>query len=143
MALAAVPEGQGDVPWHRISDSRLTDAMVARVNYSNGNLMLASIDFDIAGVGQKLRMDSTYNSLEAPSGIPASRWMHNYQQHLDITSTEVVLYDHTGASPASRSPAAPTRPRLDTPRTWSRSATATPSPTASPASRSISTPPAS
>lgn len=98
VALAAVPEGQGDVPWHQISNSRLTDAMVARVNYSNGNLMLASTDFDIAGVGQKLRMDSTYNSLEAPSGTPASRWMHNYQQHLDVTSGEVVLYDHSGAS---------------------------------------------
>ncbi|MEV5340142.1 hypothetical protein AB0K93_16910 [Streptomyces sp. NPDC052676] len=29
-----VPEGQGDVPWHRILDTRLNDALVARVNLS-------------------------------------------------------------------------------------------------------------
>ncbi|MFC8421992.1 hypothetical protein ACFUN7_14090 [Streptomyces sp. NPDC057236] len=46
---AYVPEGQGEVPWHRILDTRLNDALVARVNVSDGNLMLAATDFDIAG----------------------------------------------------------------------------------------------
>ncbi|WP_229829163.1 hypothetical protein, partial [Streptomyces massasporeus] len=53
-ATPFVPEGQGEVPWHRIIDTRLNDALVARVNVSDGNLMLAATDFDIAGVGQKL-----------------------------------------------------------------------------------------
>lgn len=34
-----VPEGQGEVPWHQILDTRLDDALVARANVSNGNLM--------------------------------------------------------------------------------------------------------
>ncbi|WP_411152358.1 hypothetical protein [Streptomyces sp. A30] len=50
-AIPYLPEGQGEVPWHRILDTRLNDATVARVNLSNGNLMLAATDFDIAGVG--------------------------------------------------------------------------------------------
>ncbi|MDW4903680.1 RHS repeat protein, partial [Streptomyces californicus] len=51
-----VPRGQGAVPWHQISDIRVTDSLVARVNLSNGNLMLAATDFEVAGVGQKLRL---------------------------------------------------------------------------------------
>ncbi|WP_344366501.1 hypothetical protein [Streptomyces gobitricini] len=42
--------------WHQLSDTRLSDALVARVNLSNGNLMLAATDFSIAGVGQKLQL---------------------------------------------------------------------------------------
>ncbi|MFF8869101.1 DUF6531 domain-containing protein [Streptomyces massasporeus] len=61
-ATLFVPEGQGEVPWHRIIDTRLNDALVARVNVSDGNLMLAATDFDIAGVGQKLQLARTYNS---------------------------------------------------------------------------------
>jgi hypothetical protein len=57
-----VPEGQGEVPWHRVLDTRLSDSLVARANLSNGNLMLAATDFDIAGVGQKLRLARTYLS---------------------------------------------------------------------------------
>ncbi|WP_349362125.1 DUF6531 domain-containing protein [Streptomyces sp. H27-C3] len=68
-ALAAyVPEGQGDVPWHQIGDFRITDSLVARVDYSTGNLMLAGTDFDVAGVGQSLQLARTYNSLDAPWG---------------------------------------------------------------------------
>lgn len=58
-----VPEGQGEVPWHQIHDFRITDALVGRIDYSTGNLMLAATDFDIAGVGQKLQLTRTYNSL--------------------------------------------------------------------------------
>ncbi|MGY4273911.1 hypothetical protein ACVILE_000091 [Streptomyces sp. M18.1] len=67
-----LPEGQGEVPWHQILDTRLNDALVARVNVSNGNLMLAATDFDIAGVGQKLQLTRTYNSFEAPRGSSAA-----------------------------------------------------------------------
>ncbi|MDQ0798156.1 hypothetical protein QFZ58_006644 [Streptomyces sp. B1I3] len=48
-----------------------TDALVARVDYSTGNLMLAGTDFDIAGVGQSLQLARTYNSLDAPAGAGA------------------------------------------------------------------------
>ncbi|MCI3928099.1 hypothetical protein [Streptomyces sp. AN091965] len=43
-----VPEGQGAVPWHELSDFRVTDSLVARVDLSNGNLMLAATDFHVA-----------------------------------------------------------------------------------------------
>ncbi|GAA2516424.1 hypothetical protein GCM10010393_56800 [Streptomyces gobitricini] len=55
-AMWTLPEGQGRVSWHQLSDTRLSDALVARVNLSNGNLMLAATDFSIAGVGQKLQL---------------------------------------------------------------------------------------
>ncbi|MYZ13923.1 hypothetical protein, partial [Streptomyces sp. SID337] len=51
-----VPEGQGDVPWHRISNFAVTDALTARINFSTGNLMLTATDFSIAGVGQELTL---------------------------------------------------------------------------------------
>ncbi|WP_308294684.1 DUF6531 domain-containing protein [Streptomyces sp. JJ66] len=95
---AAVPEGQGEVPWHQISDTRLTDSLVARVNFSNGNLMLARTDFDIAGVGQQLQLTQTYNSLPSPHGKPALTWWFNYERRLDSTDGAMVLFDHTGAS---------------------------------------------
>ncbi|MFI7241652.1 DUF6531 domain-containing protein [Streptomyces qinglanensis] len=38
---------------------------MARVNYSTGNLMLAATDFDISGVGRRLQLTRTYNSLDA------------------------------------------------------------------------------
>ncbi|AIS02400.1 RHS repeat-associated core domain-containing protein [Streptomyces glaucescens] len=91
-----IPEGQGDVPWHRILDTRLNDALVARVNLSNGNLMLAATDFDIAGVGQKLQLARTYNSLEAPWGKVSQRWWQGYERYLRIGDTEVVVFDTTG-----------------------------------------------
>ncbi len=65
-AASYVPEGQGSVPWHQISDFRITDSLVARVNYSTGNLMLAGTDFEIAGVGQIWRRRRT------PRGSPRS-----------------------------------------------------------------------
>ena len=92
-----VPEGQGDVPWHRILDTRLDDALVARVNLSDGNLMLAATDFDIAGVGQKLQLARTYNSLEAPWGKVSQRWWQGYERYLQISDTEVDVLDATGA----------------------------------------------
>ncbi|MGX1624073.1 RHS repeat-associated core domain-containing protein [Streptomyces sp. NPDC055506] len=91
-----VPEGQGDVPWHRILDTRLNDALVARVNLSDGNLMLAGTDFDIAGVGQKLQLTRTYNSLEAPWGKVSQRWWQAYERYLQVGDGEVVVFDATG-----------------------------------------------
>ncbi|MFJ5869518.1 RHS repeat-associated core domain-containing protein [Streptomyces parvus] len=98
-AASYVPEGQGSVPWHQISDFRITDALVARVNYSTGNLMLADTDFEIAGVGQKLRLARTYNSLDAPWGKVSQRWWQEYERYLNLADgSEVVLYDATGAA---------------------------------------------
>ncbi|GAA2270651.1 hypothetical protein GCM10010145_01380 [Streptomyces ruber] len=91
-----VPEGQGDVPWHRILDTRLSDALVARVNLSDGNLMLAATDFDIAGVGQKLQLTRTYNSLEAPWGKVSQRWWQGYERYLRVADGEVHVFDATG-----------------------------------------------
>ncbi|MFD8260167.1 DUF6531 domain-containing protein [Streptomyces griseoluteus] len=68
-----VSEGQGDVPWHRSTSFAITDALTARIDYSTGNLMLTATDFDIAGVGQQLRLARTYNSLDAPYGQVAQR----------------------------------------------------------------------
>ncbi|MGA5499245.1 RHS repeat-associated core domain-containing protein [Streptomyces cinereoruber] len=96
--LTFVPEGQGEVPWHRYSDTRLTDALVARVNLSNGNLMLAATDFDIAGVGQKLRLTRTYSSFTGPYG-QVENWWQSYERRLDLMFTsEVIHYDATGAT---------------------------------------------
>ncbi|WP_308282244.1 RHS repeat-associated core domain-containing protein [Streptomyces lichenis] len=91
-----VPEGQGQVPWHQFSDTRLSDALVARVNLSNGNLMLAATDFDIAGVGQKLQLTRTYNSLDAPWGKVSQRWWQGWERYLLVDTDEVVLFDATG-----------------------------------------------
>ncbi|MEE1797145.1 DUF6531 domain-containing protein, partial [Streptomyces sp. JV176] len=92
-------EGQGAVPWHQVSDFRVTDALVARVNYSNGNLMLAGTDFDVAGVGQNLQLSRTYNSLDAPWGKVSQRWWQGYERYLNLGSSgEVVFYDATGAA---------------------------------------------
>ncbi|WP_435847476.1 RHS repeat-associated core domain-containing protein [Streptomyces cyaneofuscatus] len=91
-----VPEGQGSVPWHQISDVRVTDSLVARINLSNGNLMLAGTDFDVAGVGQKLRLARTYNSLDAPWGKVSQRWWQEYERYLHVFTNEVVVYGATG-----------------------------------------------
>ncbi|WP_225976725.1 MULTISPECIES: RHS repeat-associated core domain-containing protein [Streptomyces] len=91
-----VPRGQGAVPWHQISDVRVTDSLVARIDLSNGNLMLAATDFDVAGVGQKLRLARTYNSLDAPLGATAERWWQEYERYLDLYANEVVLFGATG-----------------------------------------------
>ncbi|MDH6229393.1 RHS repeat-associated core domain-containing protein [Streptomyces sp. MJP52] len=94
-----VPEGQGSVPWHQISDFRITDSLVARINLSNGNLMLAATDFEIAGVGQKLRLARTYNSFDAPWGKVSQQWWQEYERYLDLFYTsEVIFYDATGAT---------------------------------------------
>ncbi|MCQ0025056.1 DUF6531 domain-containing protein [Streptomyces somaliensis DSM 40738] len=96
--LTFVPEGQGGVPWHRYSDTRLTDALVARVNLSNGNLMLAATDFDITGVGQKLKLTRTYNSFTGPYS-QMDNWWQGYERQLDVMFTGVVIhYDATGAT---------------------------------------------
>ncbi|MGX1911925.1 RHS repeat-associated core domain-containing protein [Streptomyces phaeochromogenes] len=95
---AVVPEGQGQVPWHQISDVRVADSLVARVNYSNGNLMLAATDFQVAGVGKSLQLTRTYNSLDTPWGKVSQRWWANYERYLQIEADRVVLYDATGGS---------------------------------------------
>lgn len=72
---------------------------MARVDYSTGNLMLAGTDFDIAGVGQKLQLARTYNSLDAPAGAMAQRAWFTYERSLDTFFTdEVEWYDSTGAT---------------------------------------------
>ncbi|MEU7151182.1 RHS repeat-associated core domain-containing protein [Streptomyces sp. NPDC045456] len=94
-----VPEGQGEVPWHQIDDFRITDALVGRIDYSTGNLMLAATDFDIAGVGQKLQLTRTYNSLPGPYGMVSTPWWQGYERWLDTFYTgEVIWYDATGAT---------------------------------------------
>ncbi|SDC65599.1 RHS repeat-associated core domain-containing protein [Streptomyces prasinopilosus] len=93
-----VPEDQGAVPWHQISDFRITDALVARINLSTGNLMLAATDFEIAGVGRTLRLARTYNSFDAPWGKVSQRWWQEYERYLQLFSGEVVLHDSTGAT---------------------------------------------
>ncbi|MYW00593.1 DUF6531 domain-containing protein [Streptomyces sp. SID3343] len=52
----------GDVPWHTYQSYRLSDSIVAKVDVSTGNLMIAGTDLDIAGIGQRLRATRTYNS---------------------------------------------------------------------------------
>ncbi|UQA37836.1 RHS repeat protein [Streptomyces sp. HNA39] len=91
-----VPRGQGAVPWHQFSDVRVTDSLVARIDLSNGNLMLAATDFDVAGVGQKLRLARTYNSLDAPWGKVSQRWWQEYERYLSLYANEVVLFGATG-----------------------------------------------
>ncbi|MFI6063596.1 DUF6531 domain-containing protein, partial [Streptomyces sp. NPDC051286] len=77
---------------------RVTDSLVARINYSTGNLMLAGTDLQIAGVGKSLQLTRTYNSLDAPWGKVSQRWWSNYERYLQIEDTRVVLYDATGGS---------------------------------------------
>ncbi|MDX6362850.1 MAG: hypothetical protein QOC85_1860, partial [Streptomyces sp.] len=96
--LSLVPEGQGDVPWHRITDFAITDALTARIDYSTGNLMLTATDFQISGVGQDLTLARTYNSLDAPWGKVSQRWWQQYERYLSISTTEVVFYDSSGAT---------------------------------------------
>ncbi|WP_435807822.1 RHS repeat-associated core domain-containing protein [Streptomyces parvulus] len=93
-----VPEDQGAVPWHQISDFRITDSLVARINLSTGNLMLAGTDFQVAGVGKTLRLARTYNAFDAPWGKVSQRWWQEYERYLHLFSNEVVLYDSTGAA---------------------------------------------
>ncbi|MGW3455573.1 RHS repeat-associated core domain-containing protein [Streptomyces albidoflavus] len=93
-----VPEGQGAVPYHQISDFRITDSLVARINHSTGNLMLAGTDFDVAGVGQQLQLSRTYNSLDAPWGKVSQRWWQAYERYAAISDDKVVIYDATGES---------------------------------------------
>lgn len=98
-ALAAVvPKGQGQVPYHQISDVRVTDSLVARVNYSTGNLMLAGTDLQTAGVGKSLQLTRTYNSLDAPWGKVSQRWWQNYERYLQVEDDQVVLYDATAGA---------------------------------------------
>ncbi|GAA3492144.1 RHS repeat-associated core domain-containing protein [Streptomyces cremeus] len=96
--LAEIPQGQGAVPWHKISDFRITDALVARVNYSTGNLMLAGTDFDVPGVGQSLQLTRTYNSMDAPWGKVSQRWWQGWERYAQVSDTEFAWFDSTGAS---------------------------------------------
>ncbi|MFE0454990.1 RHS repeat-associated core domain-containing protein [Streptomyces sp. NPDC058914] len=93
-----VPEGQGDVPWHRYTSFAITDALTAKIDYSTGNLMLTATDFDIAGVGQRLMLARTYNSLDAPWGKVSQRWWQQYERYLSLSSGEAVFYDASGGT---------------------------------------------
>ncbi|WP_309051102.1 RHS repeat-associated core domain-containing protein [Streptomyces sp.] len=97
-ALTYVPKGQGAVPWHQMSEFRVTDSLVARINLSNGNLMLAATDFEVAGVGQKLRLARTYNSFQGPYGKVSDRWWQEYERYLRFFTNSVVVHDATGDS---------------------------------------------
>ncbi|GGP97764.1 DUF6531 domain-containing protein [Streptomyces roseolilacinus] len=77
-------DAAGAVPWHQISEFRITDALVARINLSNGNLMLAATDFEVAEVAQKLRLARTYNSFDAPWGKASQRRWQEYERYLLI-----------------------------------------------------------
>ncbi|MET9935130.1 MULTISPECIES: RHS repeat-associated core domain-containing protein [unclassified Streptomyces] len=96
--LTYVPSGQGAVPWHQISDFRITDSLVARIDLSNGNLMLAATDFQVAGVGRTLRLARTYNSFDAPWGKVSQRWWQEYERYLHVFTDTVIVYDKTGDS---------------------------------------------
>ncbi|MFD9323883.1 RHS repeat-associated core domain-containing protein [Streptomyces sp. NPDC060053] len=96
--LNIIPEGQGNVPWHRYTSFAITDALTAKIDYSTGNLMLTATDFDIAGVGQRLTLARTYNSLDAPWGKISQRWWQQYERYLSVSSTEAVFYDASGAT---------------------------------------------
>ncbi|MFF0889387.1 RHS repeat-associated core domain-containing protein [Streptomyces sp. NPDC003456] len=93
-----VPEGQGNVPWHRSTSFAITDALTAKIDYSTGNLMLTATDFDIAGVGRRLQLARTYNSLDAPWGRVSQRWWQQYERYLSVGSSEVIFYDASGAT---------------------------------------------
>ncbi|MEU0235989.1 MULTISPECIES: RHS repeat-associated core domain-containing protein [unclassified Streptomyces] len=93
-----VPGGQGAVPWHQITNFRITDSLVARINLSTGNLMLAATDFEVAGVGQKLRLARTYNSFDGAGGLVSPRWWQEYERSFWRSENEVVLTDATGAT---------------------------------------------
>ncbi|GGY20769.1 hypothetical protein GCM10010358_83500 [Streptomyces minutiscleroticus] len=95
---SVVPEGQGDVPWHRSTSFAITDSLTAKINYSTGNLMLTATDFQIAGVGQNLTLARTYNSLDVPWGKVSQRWWQQYERYLSIASSEVIFYDASGAT---------------------------------------------
>ncbi|MEV5102098.1 RHS repeat-associated core domain-containing protein [Streptomyces massasporeus] len=97
-ALSVVPEGQGNVPWHRSTSFAITDALTAKIDYSTGNLMLTATDFDIAGAGQRLQLARTYNSLDAPWGRLSQRWWQQYERYLSVDSSEVIFYDASGAT---------------------------------------------
>ncbi|MQS09315.1 hypothetical protein FNX48_019670 [Streptomyces sp. IF17] len=93
-----IPHGQGEIPWHEISDIRLTDSLVARINLSNGNLMLAATDFDVAGVGQNLQLTRTHNSVDHPFGLVSDRWWQGWERTLDTLFDDPIWYDETGAT---------------------------------------------
>ncbi|TDT42046.1 RHS repeat-associated protein [Streptomyces sp. BK208] len=98
-AAGFVPRGQGEVPWHRVFGFRMTDALTGRIDYSTGNLMLAATDFDVAGVGQKLQLNRTFNAFTAPEGQASRPWWLNWERNLDVSgANSVIAYDDTGAT---------------------------------------------
>ncbi|MEU6059061.1 RHS repeat-associated core domain-containing protein [Streptomyces sp. NPDC047097] len=98
-AAAFVPRGQGEVPWHQVFGFRMTDALTGRIDYSTGNLMLAATDFDVAGVGQAIQLNRTFNAFAAPVGQVGGPWWLNWERNLDVSGANSVLdYDDTGAT---------------------------------------------
>ncbi|WP_433894230.1 RHS repeat domain-containing protein [Streptomyces sp. CA-111067] len=96
--LVAPPSGQGQVPWHQYSNTRLTDSLVARVDLSSGDLMLAGTDFDIAGAGDRLQLTRTYSSFTGVGGTLGSRWWASYDRRLQVSGSDVYAIDSTGGS---------------------------------------------
>ncbi|WP_333771697.1 RHS repeat domain-containing protein [Streptomyces sp. IBSBF 2435] len=96
--LVAPPSGQGQVPWHQYSDMRVTDSLVARVDLSSGDLMLAGTDFDIAGAGDRLQLTRTYSSFTGVGGTVGSRWWASYDRRLQVSGSDVYAIDSTGGS---------------------------------------------
>ncbi|WP_235002780.1 DUF6531 domain-containing protein, partial [Actinacidiphila paucisporea] len=96
--LVAPPTGQGQVPWHQFSDTRLTDSLVARVDLSSGDFLLAGTDFDIAGAGDRLQLAQTYSSFTGVGGTVGDRWWLTYDRRLQVSGSDVYLIDSTGAT---------------------------------------------
>jgi RHS repeat-associated protein len=92
------PSGQGQTPWHRYADTRLDDALVARVDLSSGDLLLAGTAFDIAGVGDRLQLAQTYSSFTGVGGTVGDRWWLSYERHLQVAGGDVYWIDSTGAA---------------------------------------------
>ncbi|WP_285737167.1 RHS repeat-associated core domain-containing protein [Kitasatospora phosalacinea] len=92
-----VPYGQGEIPWNSYTTVRLDDALVAKVNLWDGNLMLDATDLDLAAVGQRLQLTRTFNSLSGgPYGPLDHGWFGAYDRYLQVFSDEVVAYGPSG-----------------------------------------------
>ncbi|MYV97275.1 RHS repeat protein, partial [Streptomyces sp. SID3343] len=94
--LAGPDWDAGDVPWHNYQGYRLNDSTVARVDVSTGNLMIASTDLDIAGVGQRLQASRTANSFWTGSKGSLGLQLFNYQRGLTETATAVDIQGESG-----------------------------------------------
>jgi len=85
-----------DIPWQRYQSYRLDDATVAKVNVSTGNLMIATTDLDIAGVGQRLRANHTYNSFWTGNKGALGLQLPGLDRDLDEWTGSVTIQGESG-----------------------------------------------